>query len=74
MTSSIQDLASAAADAIEMVAEVIKDEVVENLGGDFASFDDMTSMYDQQYDLDTFFLRDFDKEYQLNSLLGEIDD
>lgn len=73
MTSSIQDLASAAADAIEMVAEVIKDEVVENLGGDFASFDDMTSMYDQQYDLDTFFLRDFDKEYQLNSLLGEID-
>lgn len=74
MTSSIQDLASAAADAIEMVAEVIKDEVVENLGGDFASFDDMTSMYDQQYDLDTFFLRDFDKEYQLNSLLGDIDD
>lgn len=74
MTSSIQDLASAAADAIEMVAEVIKDEVVENLGGDFASFDDMTTMYDQQYDLDTFFLRDFDKEYQLNSLLGDIDD
>ena len=74
MTSSIQDLAAAAADAIEMVAEVIKDEVVENLGGDFASFDDMTSMYDQQYDLDTFFLRDFDKEYQLNSLLGDIED
>lgn len=74
MTSSIQDLASAAAEAIEMVAEVIKDEVVENLGGDFASFEDMTSMYDQQYDLDTFFLRDFDKEYQLNSLLGDIDD
>lgn len=74
MTSSIQDLAAAAADAIEMVAEVIKDEVVENLGGDFASFDDMTSMYDQQYDLDTFFLRDFDKEYQLNSLLSDIDD
>lgn len=74
MTSSIQDLASAAADAIEMVAEVIKEEVAANLGGDFASFDDMMTMYDQQYDLDTFFLRDFDKEYQLSSLLGEIED
>lgn len=74
MTSSIQDLASAAADAIEMVAEVIKEEVAANLGGDFASIDDMMTMYDQQYDLDTFFLRDFDKEYQLSSLLGEIED
>lgn len=74
MTSSISDLAAAAADAIEMVAEVIKEEVGKNLGGDFASIEDMMTMYDQQYDLDTFFLRDFDKEYQLNSLLGEIDD
>mgnify|MGYP000060833918 FL=1 len=47
MTSSIQDLASAAADAIEMVAEVIKEEVAANLGGDFASIDDMMTMYDQ---------------------------
>lgn len=74
MTASISDLASAAADAIEMVAEVIKEEVAANLGGDFASIDDMMTMYDQQYDLDTFFLRDFDKEYQLNTLLGDIND
>lgn len=74
MTSAIQDLASAAADAIEQVAQVIKQEVVENLGGDFADFGSMTEMYDQQYDLDHFFLEDYDKNYQLNKLLGQIDD
>lgn len=74
MTSAIQDLASAAAEAIEQVAQVIKQEVVENLGGDFADFGSMTEMYDQQYDLDHFFLEDYDKNYQLNKLLGQIDD
>lgn len=74
MTSSIQDLASAASEAIESMAQVIKEEVVENLGGDFADFDSMTEMYDQQYELDHFFLEDYDKNYQLNKLLGQVED
>lgn len=74
MTSSIQDLASAASEAIESMAQVIKEEVVENLGGDFADFESMTEMYDQQYELDHFFLEDYDKNYQLNKLLGQVED
>lgn len=74
MTSSIQDLASAASEAIESMAQVIKEEVVENLGGDFADFESMTEMYDQQYELDHFFLEDYDKSYQLNKLLGQVED
>lgn len=74
MTSSIQDLASAASEAIEAMAQVIKEEVVENLGGDFADFESMTEMYDQQYELDHFFLEDYDKSYQLNKLLGQVED
>lgn len=74
MTSSIQDLASAASEAIEAMAQVIKEEVVENLGGDFADFESMTEMYDQQYELDHFFLEDYDKSYQLNKLLGQVGD
>lgn len=74
MTSAIQDLASAAADAIEQVAEVIKQEVVDNLNGDFADFESMTEMYDQQYQLDHFFLEDYDKGYQLNELLKKVQD
>lgn len=74
MTASIQELAQAAADAMEVMAETIKEEIVENLGGDFVDFDSMTTMYDQQYDLDHFFLEDYDKNYQLDKLLGQIDD
>lgn len=74
MTSSIQDLADAAATSIEEMAWVIKQEVIDNLGGDFTDFGDMTTMYDQQYDLDHFFLEDYDKNYQLDKLLGQIDD
>lgn len=73
-TGSIQDLASAASEAIEQMAETIKYEVIENLGGDFAEFGSMTDMYDKQKDLDTFFLEDYDKTYQLNKLLGEIEE
>lgn len=73
-TGSVQDLAAAATEAIEQMAETIKYEVIENLGGDFAEFSSMTDMYDKQKDLDSFFLEDYDKTYQLNKLLGEIDD
>lgn len=74
MTQAISDMADAAAQAIEEMAQVIKEETIENLGGDFADFSEMTNMYDQQYNLDHFFLEDYDKNYQLNKLLGEIDD
>lgn len=73
-TGSIQDLADAASEAIEQMAESIKYEVIENLGGDFAEFSSMTDMYDKQKDLDSFFLEGYDKTYQLNKLLGEIND
>lgn len=73
-TSAISDLTSAASEAIEQMAEIIKQEVVENLGGDFADFSSMTEMYDNQYDLDTFFLEDYDKNYQLGTLLRQIDE
>lgn len=73
-TSAISDLASAASEAIEQMAGIIKQEVVENLGGDFADFSSMTEMYDNQYDLDTFFLEDYDKNYQLGTLLRQIDE
>ena len=61
-------------DAVLKMAGIIKQEVVENLGGDFADFSSMTEMYDNQYDLDTFFLEDYDKNYQLGTLLRQIDE
>lgn len=73
-TSAISDLTSAASEAIEQMAGIIKQEVVENLGGDFADFSSMTEMYDNQYDLNTFFLEDYDKNYQLGTLLRQIDE
>lgn len=73
-TGSIQDLASAASEAIEQMAQVIKEQTAESLGGLFADFESMTEMYDTEYELDHFFLEDYDKAYQLNTLLGEIND
>lgn len=72
-TSAIKDLTDAASEAIEQMAEVIKMQVVDNLGGIFDSFDAMTEVYDQQYSLDHFFLEDYDKNYQLSDLLTQID-
>lgn len=73
-TGSIQDLASAASEAIEQMAQVIKEQTAESLGGLFADFESMTEMYDTEYELGHFFLEDYDKAYQLNTLLGEIND
>lgn len=73
-TGSIQDLASAASEAIEQMAQVIKEQTAESLGGLFADFESMTEMYDTEYELSHFFLEDYDKAYQLNTLLGEIND
>lgn len=73
-TGSIQDLASAASEAIEQMAQVIKEQTAESLGGLFADFESMTEIYDTEYELDHFFLEDYDKAYQLNTLLGEIND
>lgn len=72
-TSAIKDLTDAASEAIEQMAEVIKMQVVDNLGGIFDSFDAMTEVYDQQYSLDHFFLEDYDKNYQLSDLLTQIE-
>lgn len=73
-TGSIQDLASTASEAIEQMAQVIKEQTAESLGGLFADFESMTEMYDTEYELSHFFLEDYDKAYQLNTLLGEIND
>lgn len=73
-TGSIQDLAATASEAIEQMAQVIKEQTAESLGGQFADFESMTEMYDTEYELSHFFLEDYDKAYQLNTLLGEIDD
>lgn len=73
-TGSIQDLASAASEAIEQMAQVIKEQTAESLGGLFADFESMTEMYDTEYELSHFFLEDYDKAYQLNTLLGEINE
>ena len=72
--SNMQDFVDSVAEAIEVGAEVIKEQIADSLGGLFYDFDSMMENYDQMETLRLFFLEDYDKNYQLESLLRDIDD
>ena len=72
--SNMQELISNIADAIEVGAEVITEQISDSLGGMFYDFDSMMDEYSQREELRLFFLEDYDKTYQLESLLRDIDD
>ena len=72
--SNMQELVSNIADAIEVGAEVITEQISDSLGGMFYDFDSMMDEYNQREELRLFFLEDYDKTYQLESLLRDIDD
>lgn len=71
---NMSELVSNVADAIETGAQIITEQIVESLGGLFDSFESMTETWDQMETLRTFFLEDYDKNYQLESLLRDVDD
>ena len=71
---NMSELVSNVADAIETGAQIITEQIVESLGGLFDSFESMTETWDQKETLRTFFLEDYDKNYQLESLLRDVDD
>lgn len=72
--SNMQELVSNIADAIEVGAEVITEQISDSLGGMFYDFNSMMDEYNQREELRLFFLEDYDKTYQLESLLRDIDD
>lgn len=71
---NMSELVSNVADAIETGAQIITEQIVESLGGLFDSFESMTETWDQMETVRTFFLEDYDKNYQLESLLRDVDD
>lgn len=72
--SNFSELVQNVADAIEVGAQIITEQTVESLDGLFNDFAAMTETWDQMETLRTFFLEDYDKAYQLESLLRDIDD
>lgn len=70
--SNMSELVQNVADAIEVGAQIIKEQVVESLDGLFNDFASMTETWDQMETLRLFFLEDYDKTYQLDSLLRDI--
>lgn len=72
--SNMSELVQNVADAIEVGAQIIKEQVVENLDGLFNDFESMTETWDQMETLRLFFLEDYDKTYQLDSLLRDINE
>lgn len=72
--SNMSELVQNVADAIEVGAQIIKEQVVESLDGLFNDFASMTETWDQMETLRLFFLEDYDKTYQLDSLLRDINE
>lgn len=72
--SNFSELVQNVADAIEVGAQIITEQTVESLDGLFNDFAAMTETWNQMETLRTFFLEDYDKAYQLESLLRDIDD
>lgn len=72
--SNFSELVQNVADAIEVGAQIITEQTVESLDGLFNDFAAMTETWDQMEELRLFFLEDYDKAYQLESLLRDIDD
>ena len=72
--SNMQELVDNVAEAIEVGAQIIKEQVVESLDGLFNDFESMTETWDQMETLRLFFLEDYDKTYQLDSLLRDVND
>lgn len=57
----------------EQWGEVIRHEMDEQLGALFDSMDDAMDMYNQKRDIDTFFMDEVDKVFELNKLQREIE-
>lgn len=72
--SNMSELIQNVADAIEVGAQIIKEQVVESLDGLFNDFASMTETWDQMETLRLFFLEDYDKTYQLDSLLRDVNE
>lgn len=72
--SNMSELVQNVAEAIEVGAQIIKEQVVESLDGLFNDFASMTETWDQMETLRLFFLEDYDKTYQLDSLLRDINE
>lgn len=72
--SNMSELVQNVADAIEVGAQIIKEQVVESLDGLFNDFASMTETWDQMETLRLFFLEDYDKTYQLDSLLRDVNE
>jgi hypothetical protein len=72
--SNMSELVQNVADAIEVGAQIIKEQVVESLDGLFNDFESMTETWDQMETLRLFFLEDYDKTYQLDSLLRDVNE
>lgn len=70
---SLQGVIDAASEAIEQMADVIKNKTIDAFGGIFDSVEMMTGALDAQNELDGFFLEDYDRAYQLESLMRDLD-
>lgn len=58
----------------EQWGEIIAHEADEALHGAFDTLDDAMDMYNQKRDIDTFFMDDVDKAFELNKLKREVED
>lgn len=68
MSSYMDLIAEKASEA----ALLIEQEWIKSLGGVFSSIDSAMDMYNQKYTLDTFFLDENDKTFEINKLIKEI--
>lgn len=58
----------------EKWGEIIAHEADEALNGAFDTLDEAMDMYNQKRDIDTFFMDDVDKAFELNKLKREVED
>lgn len=61
-----------AKDYADQWAEIISHDLDESLGAMFDSFDEAMDMYSMKYDVDHFFMDEYDKTFELNKLQREI--
>lgn len=63
-----------AAEYAEKWGEIIAHEADEALNGAFDTLDEAMDMYNQKRNIDTFFMDDIDKAFELNKLKREVED
>ena len=74
ITAALTDVIDAATEALEDGHERITEAFVEGFNGLFTSLDSALTQYEWKTDIRDFYLDDYDKNYELDKLLGEIDD